>query len=167
MTKTLNTIADLTPDDMNANAGTERGRYMVAHSLETYGAGRSILADKNGKIIAGNKTLESAAEKDFPIRVVQTDGRELVVVQRTDLDLNDPAARELAIADNRASEVGLLWSPTVLAGMVEQGANLSGMFHPEEMATLLETAADEVLGDEPPKPTQVCTCPECGYSFTP
>jgi len=39
----------------NANRGTERGTSALESSLELYGAGRSILLDKNGIIIAGNK----------------------------------------------------------------------------------------------------------------
>src|SRR5437870_3905527 len=97
--KQLKSLADLQPDSRNANAGTPRGLQMVEDSLRTYGAGRSILADKRGVVIAGNKTLQSASDIDLPIRVVETDGKELVVVQRTDLDLDDPKTRELAIAD--------------------------------------------------------------------
>jgi hypothetical protein len=106
----LTKFSDFTPDDRNANKGTERGTGLIEKSLRTYGAGRSILADKHGKIIAGNKTLEGCASIGIDkVRVVETDGTELVVVQRTDLDLNSKAARELAIVDNRAGQVSLEW----------------------------------------------------------
>ena len=56
--------------------------------------------DRNGKVIAGNKTLESAADIVLSDAiVVPTDGKQLVVVQRVDVDLDTPAGRELAIAD--------------------------------------------------------------------
>ena len=94
------------PDANNANAGTERGRAMVEESLRRYGAGRSILVDRNGNIIAGNTTHEAAIDIGLTDAVVvQTDGRKLVVVQRTDLDIDSPAGRALAVADNRTSEV--------------------------------------------------------------
>jgi hypothetical protein len=104
-------VRDLVPDGKNANKGTERGSGMLEHSLRSYGAGRSVLADKNGRIIAGNKTVEMAASIGMDkVQVVETDGRTLVVVQRTDLDLEtDAKAKELAIADNRISEVSLDW----------------------------------------------------------
>lgn len=51
-------ISDLIPDDRNANKGTERGNGLLERSLQQYGAGRSILIDKNNRIIAGNKTVE-------------------------------------------------------------------------------------------------------------
>ena len=53
-------IADLTQDAHNANRGTVRGAKAIAASLKDYGAGRSILLDRNGVIIAGNKTAENA-----------------------------------------------------------------------------------------------------------
>jgi hypothetical protein len=34
---------------------------MIEDSLRQYGAGRSILLDKHGNIVAGNKTVENAA----------------------------------------------------------------------------------------------------------
>jgi hypothetical protein len=50
--------------------------------------------------------------------VIETDGSSLVAVQRGDLDLTkDKKDRELAIADNRVSEIDLEWSPEVLASL--------------------------------------------------
>jgi len=84
------------------------------------GAGRSILVDKNGKVIAGNKTLEQALAEGIEIEMIKSDGKRLIVHQRTDLDLDkDPAARELAIADNRTSEIGLDWDFDELRAMSE------------------------------------------------
>ena len=63
------------PDRDNANAGTQRGRGLLEKSLRKLGAGRSILVDADGNVVAGNKTLEIAAQIDLPVRVVETDGR--------------------------------------------------------------------------------------------
>lgn len=141
MAKKLRELADLTPDSRNANRGTLRGRRALQTSLEQYGAGRSILTDKNGVVIAGNKTLETAADLDLPIRVVPTKGDRLVVVQRTDLDLLSPdtRARELAYADNRVAQLDLEWDSDMLAiDVAEQGQiDLSDLFMPEELEVLL------------------------------
>ena len=108
---------DLRLDPHNANKGSDRGREMVAASLQECGAGRSILADRDGVVIAGNKTLEAARKLGLPVRVVESDGRELVVVRRNDLDLaKDEKARRLAYLDNRASELGLEWDVEQLLG---------------------------------------------------
>ena len=150
MTKIIKTIADLEPDKRNANKGTVRGRAMLDHSLRTLGAGRSILADKNGRIIAGNKTLEVAADIDLPIEVVKTRGDRLVVVQREDLDLEtDAAARELAYADNRTSEVGLAWDASAIAADLEAGIDLAELFDGDELSVILDAAADGLLGATP------------------
>lgn len=75
-------VADLTPDTQNANKGTERGGAMIEDSLRRFGAGRSILIDKHGNVIAGNKTLEHAGSIGMEdVIVVQTDGTKIVAVQ--------------------------------------------------------------------------------------
>src|ERR1700693_1840191 len=121
--KKIRVLSDLIPNDRNANRGTERGRGVIEQSLRKYGTGRSILIDKNGRIIPGNKTVENAGAAGLKdVLVVQSDGTKLIVVQRTDLDLkHDKAAKELAIADNRAAELNLSWDPEVLA---ELGAEI-------------------------------------------
>jgi hypothetical protein len=99
-------LKDLLPDQHNANKGTERGLQMVENSLRQFGAGRSILIDKNGRIIAGNKTAENAGAVGIEgVIFLQTDGTKLVAVQRTDLDLEK---------DKRAGQVSLNWDTDVL-----------------------------------------------------
>ena len=132
-------LRDFQPDPQNANQGTPRGAQMVEDSLRAYGAGRSILVDRHGVVIAGNKTLEAAASLGFDdVVVVPSDGKRLIVVQRTDLDLaTDAAARELGIVDNRAAEVGLSWDAGVLQSLAESGADLSRFFTSDELAVLV------------------------------
>lgn len=117
---------------------------MLEKSLRQHGAGRSILVDKHGVAIAGNKTLQSAVSVGMnEVIVVESDGKKLVVVQRTDLDLaTDATARALAYADNRASEVGLDWDVAQLLEDVGTGAQLEGLFREDEIEALAD-AADE------------------------
>lgn len=90
------------------------------------GAGRSILVDKHGVTIAGNKTLEEAEALGLPVKVVETDGSELVAVMRKDLDLEeDGKARRLAFADNRIGEIDLDWDPEEVRAAIEAGIDLS------------------------------------------
>ena len=162
-------LRDLTPDASNANRGTERGRYALEASLRKYGAGRSILIDRNGKIIAGNKTAETAADVGIDdVIVVQTDGRQLVAVQRTDLDLDSKEARELAYADNRVGQLDLDFDPEVLLADLQAGVDLSALWRQEELDVLIgEIAApefreyDESAADN----VEMLTCPHCGKSF--
>jgi len=148
MAKALRTITDLTPDPANVNKGTERGHYVLDWSLTELGAGRSILADADGVVIAGNKTLEAAADHQLPIRVIPTDGKELVVVQRTDLRLTGKGkerdkARQLAIADNRASEVGYSADIETLLAHAQSGVDLSPLYRGDELDALLADLTPE------------------------
>ena len=135
----LSDASTLQPDAHNANKGTPRGRALLTQSLRQYGTGRSILADRNGVVIAGNKTLETANGLGLPVRIVESDGTELVVVKRTDLDLErDPAARELAYADNRVAEVDLAWDVEQLEEDRAAGVNMEPFFSPDELDALLD-----------------------------
>jgi DNA modification methylase len=116
--------------------------------------------DRAGFLIAGNKVLEHAKALGLPIRVVPTTGDALVVVQRTDLDLNvDPRARALAIADNRVGEVDLAWDPEMLHQLQEQGLEVGPWWTEAEWKTLTasvtayDPAEDAVL--KPPATTIV------------
>lgn len=134
-------ISDLIPDHANANKGTERGRYALEASLRQYGAGRSILLDKNGRIIAGNKTAEVAADVGLDdVLIVQTDGTKIVAVQRTDLDIDSPEGRGLAYADNRVGELSLSWDAEQVLADLNAGMDLSGLFFDFEI--------DKILGRE-------------------
>lgn len=131
-------LTELTPDHANANRGTERGRYALEASLRKYGAGRSILIDRNGRIIAGNKTAETAADVGIDdVIVVQTDGRQVVAVQRTDLDLDSNEARELAYADNRVGALDLSFDAAQVLEDLQAGIDLSAFWRQDELDAML------------------------------
>ena len=94
---------DLIQDDKNFNKGTSKGKELMDKSLSRFGAGRSILIDKNNKVIAGNKTLD--AFKGQEVEIVESDGTKLIAVKHIDIDLDTPEGRELALADNQTSKV--------------------------------------------------------------
>ena len=109
-------IEDLIPDDVNFNKGTQFGQSMIEKSLRTFGAGRSILLDKNNKIIAGNKTTEGFASAGMEdVIIIETTGNELVAVKRNDIDLDTKEGRELALADNATAAANLDWDEEAIA----------------------------------------------------
>lgn len=177
-TKQLKTINDLKPDPMNVNKGTERGAKVIDWSLTELGAGRSILADADGVVIAGNKTLQGAISHGLPIRVVETEGEELVVVQRKDLRLTGKGeerkrARQLAIADNRASEVGYVPDVATLLEHIGSGVDVEALFDEAEVKALMDGLMPpnfEPVGiEEQGRLDQKAKveCPECGHLFEP
>jgi hypothetical protein len=74
-------ISDIRLDEKNANRGTKRGREFIEGSLKKYGLGRSILLNRDGNVIAGNKTLEAfRAAGGKEIVVVGSKGDALIAV---------------------------------------------------------------------------------------
>ncbi len=140
-------IDQLIPDAKNANKGTDRGRKALLDSLKRYGGGRSVLLDKDGRIIAGNKTVEAAAGLGIEdVIIVQTDGKQIVAVQRTDLDIDSPEGRGLAIADNRVGELDLSWDVEQLLENLKDGVDLEGLFDDNDLSELLANV-DAGYGD--------------------
>jgi hypothetical protein len=140
-------------DARNANQGTKRGKEILSLSVDEGGAGRSILVDADLNVLAGNQTVKVWKENGTGrIRIVETQGDELVVVKRTDISLDDPdtadKARRLALADNRSSEAGLSWHLEILQGDAALGL-LDGLWTPDEMDELF---ASVVQPDEEPSP---------------
>jgi len=143
----ISSIQDLKLDKRNVNRGTARGAHMLDRSLASYGAGRSILLDRKGQVIAGNKTLEAAKRAGYKqVVVVPSDGTTLVAVQRSDLDIDSKKARELAIADNRIAQVDLDWDPGMLASLE---VDLKEFWNEDEFAELLAQSGDGVLVEAP------------------
>lgn len=146
-------VTDLLPDAHNANRGTERGLALLENSLRKYGVGRGIVVDKNGRIIGGNKTVERLVDLGITDAIlVQTDGNALVVTQRTDLDLDtDPAARELAWADNRVGQIDLDFDLDVLlVDLARDDLNLADLWRDDEIAQLVAEAGREAEGADDP-----------------
>lgn len=111
-------ISDLTFDDNNFNRHTEEGKKMLRKSIDKFGYGRSIVADKNGRIIGGNGIVEVSDDADTI--VVETTGDKLVVVKRTDIDLDSKKGREMALADNATGFADLSWNTDAINSAKEE-----------------------------------------------
>ena len=95
---------DIKYDKRNYRDHDERNLSLIKKSIQRCGAGRSILLDKNGEIIAGNATYKTLQELGIPVKIIPTDGKTAIALQRTDLDTNDRKRKELAAFDNSTSD---------------------------------------------------------------
>ena len=91
-------------DKRNYRKHNDKNKSLIRKSLEECGAGRSIVIDNDDEIIAGNGIYEQAQALNIPVKVIETDGSELVVVKRTDLNTDDEKRKKLAIMDNSTSD---------------------------------------------------------------
>lgn len=144
MAKVIETnIESLVPDNKNFNKGTEYGDRLMDESLRRFGLGRSILIDKNNRIIAGNKTAEKAADIGFTdVVVVEVDGNQLVAVKRKDIDLDSAKGRELALADNATGKANLCFDTDLIMQEAEKFD-----FDPEDWGVPMEQPEEEQQED--------------------
>ena len=121
-------IKDLIQDDHNFNRGNERGQELIVKSFKEFGAGRSVLVDKNNRLIGGNKAQLGAIDAGLEDAIiVDTTGDKLVVVRRNDIDLDSEKGRKMALADNATQQANLEWNEDEI-----NAAKDTWNVHPEE-----------------------------------
>ena len=91
-------------DKNNFRKHSDKNKRIIEKSLKELGAGRSILLDSENEIIAGNGVFEQAEKNNIPIRIIETNGEELIAVKRTDLKTSDKKRKDLALIDNHATD---------------------------------------------------------------
>lgn len=132
--KTYNHIKDLKPDRKNARRHNPRNIGTIVSSLQEVGAARSIVIDEAGNILAGNGTIEAAAEAGITkLQVVDADGETIVAVRRKGLTRAQKV--KLAVADNRTAELAD-WDAEILKELSNE-ADLSQYFYDGEIDALL------------------------------
>ena len=152
----MGNISDLRFDEKNFNDHSEYGMSLLEKSLQDFGAGRSILIDKNNNIIAGNGIIEAAGNIGLEdMQIVETTGDKIVAVKRTDIELNSKKGRGLAMADNATSAANLSWNKGNIEEVSEQfdldpGEWISD-WDKDEAAEVEEDEAPEVNESEPAK----------------
>ena len=107
-------------DRRNFRKHSKENKRIIRKSLEECGAGRSVLIDADGELIAGNGVYEQAEKLGIGVKVVETDGTELVVVKRTDLHTEDEKRNRLAFADNASSD-NVEWNVPELTANIDAG----------------------------------------------
>jgi hypothetical protein len=128
-------LRDLTPDPANRRAHNPRNVGVIVDALHAVGAARSIVIDENNVVLAGNATIDAAAEAGIEhVRVVEASGHELIAVRRRGLSAEQK--RALALADNRAAELAT-WDLDQLRADAADGLDLASFFEPAELADLL------------------------------
>ena len=139
-------LKDIKFDKHNYRKHSAENQKLIKKSLEETGFGRSVLIDSENCLIAGNGVV-SQLPKNTKIKVVETDGTEMVVVKRTDLKTADRKRKELARNDNATSN-NVEWEQEEL----KQDFSLDELkaWGIEELPDI-ETELEEVKEDEIPE----------------
>lgn len=96
-------MGEIKLDAHNYRIHDDKNLKLIKRSLKKLGAGRSILIDADGVIIAGNATYQTAQELGIPVETIKIDGSKVVALQRTDLHTQDKERKEMALMDNTTS----------------------------------------------------------------
>ena len=145
----MGSINNLKSDHKNARKRTDRSAALIKESLERYGAARSIVIDEEGRILAGNGTVEGAKQAGIDnLRIIDTDGDEIIAVRRTGLTEDEKIG--LALADNRSSDLSD-WDPQMLS-QLNQEHDISPWFDAEDLNEIVndDSAAREAADADNP-----------------
>lgn len=163
----MTSIKDLKSDHKNARRRTDRSAELIKESLQRYGAARSIVIDEDNRILAGNGTIEGAKEAGINrIRVIETDGDEVIAVRRTGLTEEQKVG--LALADNRTADLSE-WDQEMLNRLGEQH-DISLFFSQDDLDGILETEVEALPPEDFDEVDDDITtehrCPSCGYEWS-
>lgn len=145
----MTSINNLKSDHKNARKRTDRSAALIAESLKRYGAARSIVIDEDGRILAGNGTVEGAKKAGInKVRIIEAEGDELIAVRRTGLSEDEKVG--LALADNRSSDLSE-WDSEMLRQLSEEH-DLTPWFEDDELlAEVLEPQQGNTDPDDVPE----------------
>ena len=145
----MTSINDLKQDHKNARKRTNQSAELIQESIKRYGAARSIVIDEDNRILAGNGTIEGAKAAGIKnVRVIETDGSEIIAVKRIGLTEHEKVG--LALADNRTSDLSD-WDAEMLHQLSEEH-DVSPWFDEEDLA--------EIIGEIEKLPSEEHTDPD-------
>ena len=141
-------ITSLKSDHKNARRRTDRSSDLIKESLQRYGAARSIVIDEDNRILAGNGTIDGAKAAGIKnVRIIETDGDEIIAVKRTGLSEEQKVG--LALADNRTADLSE-WDQEMLHQLSEEH-DISPWFDQDDLNEILNvTELDPEEGNTDP-----------------
>lgn len=144
----MTSITSLKSDHKNARRRTDRSSDLIKESLQRYGAARSIVIDEDNRILAGNGTIDGAKAAGIKnVRIIETDGDEIIAVKRTGLSEEQKVG--LALADNRTADLSE-WDQEMLHQLSEEH-DISPWFDQDDLNEILNvTELDPEKGNTDP-----------------
>ena len=151
-------MAKIKLDSKNYRVHSDKNKMIIDKSLKELGAGRSILIDSENEIIAGNGVFEQAEKQNIKIKIVETDGTELIAVKRTDLKTGDKKRKKLALIDNHSTDTSN-FDFEVINGDFEE-IELEEWGIEESLINLDNIKSNE--DRQMPDKNNMVVCPNCG-----
>lgn len=133
-------LSDFVQDSANTRRHGDKNKRTIRASLKQFGGARSIVADGNNVVRAGNGTLEQALAEGMRAIVIDPEPDQLVVVRRKDWTPTQAVA--YGVQDNRSAMLGED-DPEAIAEIVH---SLRSENFPIEALGYDEDEADELEG---------------------
>ena len=141
----LQPLSSLKQDHKNARKRTVQSKNLIEESINRYGAARSIVIDESNRILAGNGTVEAAAASGIDkVRIIETNGDEVIAVRRT--GLSEESKVGLALADNRTAELAE-WDKEMLNTLASEH-EIEPWFSGDELMAILADSESDFNEDE-------------------
>ncbi len=138
-------LGNLKPDPKNARKRTPQSKFLIGESLKKFGAARSIVIDEENRVLAGNGTIEGAKAAGISnVRVIETDGDEIIAVKRKGLSEDEKVG--LALADNRTADLSE-WDAEMLHQLSEE-TDIGPWFSEDDVNELLGKAEEEDIDED-------------------
>ena len=113
------TLKDLVLDPKNANMHSEYGTGLLENSTRLNGIGRSILISDDNVVIAGNGLAEAASHIGMEdVEIVESNGKKIIAVKRTDIKSGTPEFYNMALADNITALKNIVMNPEVVEAII-------------------------------------------------
>lgn len=152
-------VEDLKFDKRNYRKHDEKNRELIKKSINEVGFGRSIVIDNENEIVCGNGVVSQIA-KSTPIKVIETNGSELIVVKRTDLNTNDEKRKQLAVMDNSTSDSSDFDLPLLQEDFTNEDLEDFGIVVIEPSEIDVDSFFENT--EEKSKEPKTIKCPKCG-----
>ena len=166
-TEELLSLQQLVPDERNARKRTDRSSSLIKESLQRYGTARSVVIDENNMLIAGHGTVEGAKALGIKnVRVIESDGSELIAVRRTNWSEDEKIGANLA--DNRTADLSE-WDQEMLHRLSEEH-DITSWFNSDDLEGILESETEKIAPEDFEKVDDDIEtehrCPSCGYEWS-
>lgn len=169
--KDITTLADVRPQQRNANKHTQRGMGLLGAAMREVGYVAPMTVAADGEAFDGSARLETVVDVfgvDVEPIIVHSDGTRPIIHVRDDIPTaTDPRAVRAALAANQIAAANLEWDAGVIAAInAEDDAVFAGLFEHDELADIMAQAPDvefkeydETIADG----LSVCRCEKCGH----
>lgn len=100
------------------------------------------------------------------VRVIETDGTEIIAVKRTDVKLDSKKGRELAIADNQTAKAGIEFDFDVIADLsLAFDTDFAKDWEMDMFGDEKNDFTNKELNESDLELNKPICCPKCGFEF--